>query len=300
MKSIRTLQRYFRDAFKSVIRNFSLSLASISCIAITLIVVATSIILSYNVENFAESIRKDVTMVVFVDKDAKEDDLKQIKHEIQKIDNVDKITFKSKTETAEETKSKIEAVAPLVDMWTDETNPLLDSYMIKVKDVAIIKDTVAQIQKIDKINSISYGEEVVDQLVTVFKAIEKVCIGAVVALIIVTAFLITNTIKLAIYSRKTEIEIMRLVGASNIAIKVPFIIEGLFIGILGAIIPIILTIYGYTTLYNYFGGQVFGSSLAKLLSPVPFVYLVSLLLLLIGAAVGMFGSYSAVRKHLKI
>ena len=300
MKSIRTLQRYFRDAFKSVIRNFSLSLASISCIAITLIVVATSIILSYNVENFAESIRKDVTMVVFVDKDAKEDDLKQIKHEIQKIDNVDKITFKSKTETAEETKSKIEAVAPLVDMWTDETNPLLDSYMIKVKDVAIIKDTVAQIQKIDKINSISYGEEVVDQLVTVFKVIEKVCIGAVVALIIVTAFLITNTIKLAIYSRKTEIEIMRLVGASNIAIKVPFIIEGLFIGILGAIIPIILTIYGYTTLYNYFGGQVFGSSLAKLLSPVPFVYLVSLLLLLIGAAVGMFGSYSAVRKHLKI
>ncbi len=300
MKSIRTLQRYFRDAFKSVIRNFSLSLASISCITITLIVVATSIILSYNVENFAESIRKDVTMVVFVDKDAKEDDLKQIKYEIQKIDNVDKITFKSKTESAEETKSKIEAVAPLVDMWTDETNPLLDSYMIKVKDVAIIKDTVAQIQKIDKINSISYGEEVVDQLVTVFKVIEKVCVGAVVALIIVTAFLITNTIKLAIYSRKTEIEIMRLVGASNIAIKVPFIIEGLFIGILGAIIPIILTIYGYTTLYNYFGGQVFGSSLAKLLSPVPFVYLVSLLLLLIGAAVGMFGSYSAVRKHLKI
>lgn len=300
MKSIRTLQRYFRDAFKSVIRNFSLSLASISCIIITLIVVATSILLSYNVENFAESIRKDVTMVVFVDKTAKEEDLKQIKHEIQKIDNVDKITFKSKAETAEETKSKIEAVAPLVDMWTDETNPLLDSYMIKVKDVAIIKDTVAQIQKIDKINSISYGEEVVDQLVTVFKVIEKVCIGAVVALIIVTAFLITNTIKLAIYSRKTEIEIMRLVGASNIAIKVPFIIEGLFIGILGSIIPIILNIYGYTTLYNYFGGQVFGSSLAKLLPPVPFVYLVSLLLLLIGAAVGMFGSYSAVRKHLKI
>ena len=76
MKSIRTLQRYFRDAFKSVIRNFSLSLASISCITITLIVVATSILLSYNVENFAESIRKDVTMVVFVDKTAKEEDLK--------------------------------------------------------------------------------------------------------------------------------------------------------------------------------------------------------------------------------
>ena len=299
MKSIRTLQRYFRDAFKSVIRNFSLSLASISCITITLIVVATSILLSYNVENFAESIRKDVTMVVFVDKTAKEEDLKQIKHEIQKIDNVDKITFKSKAETAEETKSKIEAVAPLVDMWTDETNPLLDSYMIKVKDVAIIKDTVAQIQKIDKINSISYGEEVVDQLVTVFKVIEKVCIGAVVALIIVTAFLITNTIKLAIYSRKTEIEIMRLVGASNIAIKVPFIIEGLFIGILGAVIPIILTIYGYSALYKHFSGQLF-SPFIKLVPAEPFVYIVSLILLGLGVIVGMLGSYKAVRKYLKI
>ena len=79
-----------------------------------------------------------------------------------------------------------------------------------------------------------------------------------------------------------------------------WVIGSLLGGILGAVIPIILTIYGYTTLYNYFGGQVFGSSLAKLLPPVPFVYLVSLLLLLIGAAVGMFGSYSAVRKHLKI
>lgn len=300
MKSIRTLQRYFRDAFKSVIRNFSLSLASISCITITLIVVATSILLSYNVENFAESIRKDVTMVVFVDKTAKEEDLKQIKHEIQKIDNVDKITFKSKAETAEETKSKIEAVAPLVDMWTDETNPLLDSYMIKVKDVAIIKDTVAQIQKIDKINSISYGEEVVDQLVTVFKVIEKVCIGAVVALIIVTAFLITNTIKLAIYSRKTEIEIMRLVGASNTAIKMPFVIEGLFLGIIGSIIPICLTIYGYVALYNFFDGKMFASPLAKLIPPSPFIYTTSLLLLVIGILVGMFGSYRAVRKHLKI
>ena len=185
-------------------------------------------------------------------------------------------------------------------MWTSETNPLLDSYMLKVKDVSIIKQTVLEIKKIDKVNNISYGEEIVDQLVTVFKVIEKICVGAVIALIVVTAFLITNTIKLAIYSRKTEIEIMRLVGASNGAIKVPFIIEGLFIGILGAVIPIIITIYGYSALYNFFGGKVFGSTLAKLVNPAPFVYLIALLLMVIGAAVGMIGSYNAVRKHLKI
>lgn len=300
MKFVRTIKRYFRDALKSVVRNFSLSLASISCITITLIVVATSIVLSYNVENFSESIRKDVTIVVFLNKETTTDDLKVIKNKITNISNVEKISFKSKQETAKETKEKISSVAPLVDLWTDETNPLLDSYMLKVKDVSIIKNTVAEIKKIDKVNSVSYGEEIVDQLVTVFKAIEKICVGAVIALIIVTAFLITNTIKLAIYSRKTEIEIMRLVGASNTSIKVPFIIEGLFIGLLGSVIPIIITICGYTSLYNYFGGQVFGSTLAKLITPVPFVYISSLLLLIIGALVGMFGSYSAVKKYLKI
>ena len=93
---------------------------------------------------------------------------------------------------------------------------------------------------------------------------------------------------------------MRLVGASNISIKVPFVIEGLFIGILGSLIPIALSVYGYTSLYNFFDGKLFGSSLAKLVSPTPFMYYTVFLLLLIGIMVGMFGSYRAVRKYLKI
>ena len=93
---------------------------------------------------------------------------------------------------------------------------------------------------------------------------------------------------------------MRLVGASNIAIKIPFVIEGLFIGILGSVIPIILSVYGYISLYNHFGGKLFGSSIAKLVSPTPFIYYTALILLLIGILVGMFGSYRAVRKYLKI
>ena len=93
-----------------------------------------------------------------------------------------------------------------------------------------------------KTNSIEYGEDMVDQLIIIFDVIEKVSIGAVVALILVTAFLIANTIKLAIYSRRREIEIMRLVGASNISIKIPFVIEGLILGMLGSIIPIIIKV----------------------------------------------------------
>jgi cell division transport system permease protein len=300
MRGIRTIVRYIRDAGKSVIRNFSLSLASISCIAITLVVVAFSLILSYNVENFTELIRKDVTMVIFLDKNADRIDYTKIEAAIRETGNVEKLTFKSKQESAEETAKGNEVFQTIISGWTDETNPLLDSFELKVKNVDNIKDTANKIKKIDKVNTVSYGEEMVDQLIAVFDAINKICIGAVVALVVVTAFLITNTIKLAIYARKREIEIMRLVGASNISIKIPFVIEGLFLGFLGSIIPVIITIYGYISLYDFFGGKLFGSSLVRLIEPTPFVYLASLLLIVIGIMVGMFGSWQAVKKYLKI
>lgn len=300
MKLFRQLKRYFRDAFKSVFRNFPLSLASISCITITLVVVAASIIITYNVENFAESIRKDVTIVVFLEKEVTDKEIKQIEKEIKDTNNIEKLEFISKKQAAENTKKENEIFETIVDGWTEETNPLLDSFKIKVKDVDNIKNTVDKIKKIKKVDIVNYGEDIVDQLLVVFKVIEKISIGTVVALILVTAFLITNTIKLAIFARKTEIEIMRLVGASNIAIKIPFIIEGLFIGLLGSIIPIIITVVGYNKLYDFFGGKLFSSSLAKLKEPTPFVINISLLLVVIGMTVGMIGSYKAVKKHLKI
>jgi len=300
MRAIRTLQRYFRDAAKSVIRNFSLSLASISCITITLIVVAFSLIISYNVENFTESIRKDVTMVIFLNKDAGKEDYSRIEKAIRDTGNVEKLTFKSKQQSAEETAKGNEVFQTIIKGWTDETNPLLDSFELKVKEVEDIKKTAGIIKKIDKVETVSYGEDMVDQLIVIFDVVKKVSIGAVVALVVVTAFLIANTIKLAIYARRREIEIMRLVGASNISIKIPFVIEGLFLGLLGSIVPIIITIYGYTSLYDFFGGKLFSSSLAKLIEPTPFVYLASTLLMVIGILVGMFGSWRAVKKYLKI
>jgi cell division transport system permease protein len=139
----------------------------------------------------------------------------------------------------------------------------------------------------------------VEQLVSVFDIVRKLSIGAVIALIVVTAFLIINTIKITIFSRRREIEIMRLVGASNINIKIPFIIEGLLLGLLGSIIPIAITCYGYTTVYDRLGGVLF-TNVIKLLEPTPFVYYVSGVLVIIGMVVGMFGSLRAVKKYLKI
>ncbi len=299
MKLLRMLSRSIRDSIKSVFRNFSLSLASISCITITLIIVAIAIITSFNVQNFTKEIEKDLTIVVFLDNDTTEEEVEDIKHELSKTANVDSYVFQSKEEVKEQMKKESEVLDSVLENWDDKESPLKSTFQVKVEDVALIGKTADKIKKIDKVSVVRYGEGMVEKLVNSFSSIEKVTYGVVIALILVTVFLIINTIKLTIFSRKREISIMRLVGASNFTIKTPFIIEGMILGVIGSIIPIILTTYGYLAFYNHFNGYLY-SELIKLIRPEPFIYTTSLIIVIIGIIVGMIGSASAVRKYLKV
>lgn len=299
MKALRILSRNIRDAFKSVFRNFSLSLASISCITITLIVVALSLILTYNVKNFTEKVESNATIVAFLDVDITEELRNQVQNQINSFENVDSMRFESKTQIQEKMMSESDTYKNIMEEWTEEESPLQDTYLVKVKDVEKIGETAASIADLEGVGTVKYGEGMIEQLVTIFDLVRKGTYIIVIALVIVTAFLIANTIKITIFSRRREIEIMRLVGASNINIKIPFVIEGLFLGILGSIIPIIMTTYGYVAIYDKFDGKLF-SSLITLIKPNPFVFEVSGVLLVIGVVVGMFGSLRAVKKYLKV
>ena len=299
MKNIRILGRNFRDGFKNVFRNFSLSFASISCITITLLVVAVALVGSLNVENFTKLISDDFTIVAFVKNDADKEAEEKIEEKLNKIGNIESITFVSKSDTKKEMMDSSETFKGIMSAWEEEENPLSDAYQIKVKDIEKIEKTAEKVKKIDNIEIVKYGEGMVDSMVSIFDLIKKVLIIVVIALVIVTAFLIVNTIKITIFSRQQDIEIKRLVGASNFSIKQPFVIEGLIIGLLGSIIPIIVTIYGYNYLYNFTGGVIF-SQFIKLIKPFPFVFYASIVLLVIGVVVGMIGSRRAVSKYLKI
>lgn len=299
MKILRILSRNLRDAFKSVFRNFSLSLASISCITITLFVVSLSLILTANVNNIAKLIEDDVTIVAFLNVDITESERDEVLANIKKLENIDSVTYESKTEIAEEMKNSSEVYKNIMEGWTEEENPLQSTYLVKVIDIENIGKTAESIKKIEGVGTVKYGEGMVEQLVSIFEIVRNISIGVVIALVIVTAFLIANTIKITIYSRKREIEIMRLVGASNLNIKIPFVFEGLFLGLLGSIIPIIGTYYAYSIIYDRFGGKIF-SEFVKLVEPFPFLSYVSLVLITIGVLVGMFGSWRAVKKYLKI
>lgn len=299
MKPFRMLGRGIRDAVKSVIRNFSLSLASISCITITLIIVAVAAIASLNVQNFTEKIERDMTIVVFLDTDVDEDGIKEVEKSIKRMSNVDKYTFQSKQQVKQQMQEESEVFRTVLENWSDEESPLKDTYQVKVKDVTKLKDTALKIEKVDHVSVVRYGSGMVDKMVKAFNSVEKITYGIVIALIIVTVFLIINTIKLTISARSREISIMRLVGASNITIKMPFIIEGMILGLFGSIIPVLITTYGYLAFYKHFDGYLY-SRIIELIPPEPFIYQVSLAVIGVGILVGMIGSASAVKKYLKV
>lgn len=299
MKAFRILRNNLKDGFKSVFRNFSLSLASISCITITLILVAVSIILSENIKNFTDDIEKDVTIVVYVDKDATEDDRKAIELKIEFLDNIESVTFMSKEDIRKDMASDSDGLGTILNEYDETNNPLLDEYLVKVKDTEKIGVTAKQIEGIDKVNTVKYGEGMVEELVKIFDIVKKITLGIVAGLIIVTAFLISNTIKITISNRKRQIEIMRLVGASNSYIKLPFFFEGIILGFLGSILPILISCYGYIILYDKLGGILF-TEVISLVSPEKILLNLSIILVSIGVLVGAFGSYKAVRRYLKI
>ena len=257
MKFFRIFGRSIRDAFKSVARNFSLSLASITCVIITLIIVGVALVIAYNVEDATTKLKKDLSIVVFISNDADNFDITSLETQIKGIENVDPdyVKYQSKAEIKKDMMDSNDTFENIMSNWDDEENPLQNIYIVKVKDADRISETANSIKNLSKVTLVKYGEGMVEQLLMAFNGIEKFAFVAVIALVVVTVFLIINTIKLTIFSRKREISIMRLVGASNLSIKLPFVFEGMLIGVIGAILPIILVVYGYFWVYDILGGK---------------------------------------------
>jgi cell division transport system permease protein len=299
MKIIRIIGKGIKDAFRSVFRNFSLSIASISCIAITLVIVAVALIATYNVNNITKEIEGVLEIVVFIDRDADKDDEETVGGLIENVDNVDtsKTIFHSKEELATQLREEDENFALILD--TLDENPLQASYVVSVKDVTKISDTAEKISELPYVTSVKYGENLVNRLLNVFSILRNGCLVAVVALIVVTAFLVGNTIKITIFSRRQEIQIMRLVGTSNTVIKLPFLVEGFVLGIIGGLIAVGVSLFAYYFIFDYTNGTLF-TNLAPLVSPSSIALNTSVILLAIGGLVGMFGSIMSARKYLKI
>lgn len=297
---ISRIWRPIKEGFLGVFRHGAMLLQSGSAVTITLIIISLFLIFTMNVSRFTKGIEQSVQISATVGYDyesAENED--RISLAIQAIDGVDKVTFSSKAEefqyylnsfTDERTK---EAFRPF-----EEDNPMHDAFYVTVRDGSDLQSVAESIKEIEGIESVNFGGASAIQLVNMLESIRTGGGLLALALSILAIFLIANTIKLTIMARADEIAIMRNVGARNGFIRSPFVVEGVIIGALGAIPPIILTYYMYRSVYQFTGGYLI-SRMFSLIPPEQFLPTACAILLAIGVVVGLLGSFFSVSKYLR-
>lgn len=294
---IRTLGRHVVTAIKNTARNGWMTFASISSVAVTLFILGIFLVVMMNVDYFVKNLEQDVEIRALVENSATTEDLDRIQKQIENTPGTASVVFSSKAEELEALKEDFGEDGYNFDLQEQE-NPLKDVFVVKAEDPRATEDVAKKIEKINGITKTNYGKEEIAKLFKTADMARNVGIFLIIALALTTMFLISNTIKITIFSRRREIEIMKLVGATKWFIRWPFLIEGLFLGVMGAIIPIVIITWVYREVYRIVNGELTLSFL-KLLPIDLFVTQVSLVLLVIGAVIGMWGSTMSIRKFLR-
>ena len=292
---IRTMWRHIRDAVKSLFRNGWSTFGAISAVSMVLLLVGIFVSLLFNMNKIATDIEQDVNVRVYIDLAADETKTAELKAAIEALDTVDTVKFRSKDEELEDiTKS----VAQEFELFKNDSNPLRNAFDVSTKNPNQTKEVATTIEKMDYVARVNYGGARADTLFKVISTSRNVGIGVIAVLLIIALFLISNTIRATIHARRTEIEIMQLVGATKAYIRWPFFLEGGFIGLVGSIVPIAVLWGLYLWIYKG-GSDFFAGSNFSLLAPNPFLYRLSLAMAGVGVLIGSFGSIFSMRRFLK-
>lgn len=299
---MKKIYRYFKFQLKmtgkNLARHFGLTMSAAFSVTITLMLISSFLLLTSNLSNFGNHIQGEITIRASIDPIVKQEEENALQKKIEKMDNVKSVTLSTGDEELEAYKKEYANESSLFDMYEGKTNPIRDTFVIEVKDSNKIADTASLIEKEKGIVKADYGGEATASMLETFAVIQKGSMIFIAFLILVALFLISNKIKMSIYTRKSEIAIMRFVGAGNWNIRFPMMLEGMMIGFMGSVIPIILTILIYRWVYNLSDGVMLSSMFT--LQPVyPLTMYISLLLAGIGILVGFIGSFFSTSRYLR-
>lgn len=269
--------------------------ASVGVLVACMVIIGTAYLFSQNVSNFMQQIEQQNEIVAFIDDNVPEEDYQGLQMKIESINGVSSVDFVTKEEALEDYRKTLGEDGSYLDAFTDENNPLRNSFAITIDDLSLFEEASKQISSLEEIARVRDTQETVSVLISLRKVVNVLGIWIMLILGLVSLFIISNTIKIAMYNRRTEISIMKYVGATNWFIRWPFIFEGLFIGITAASICFALQWY----IYNYLLRSLFeGISFVQLL-PFSALYLdIIIVFVAIGVIVGVFGSITSIRKYL--
>ncbi len=294
---IRTFEYFIAEGFTSVWTNRLMSLASIGIVFSTLIIFGTFLLFSTNINYIGEQVQKQQQVQVFIDENITHDEAVKIGDKIKAIDYVGECIFETKDEALKKFKTQLGEERSKILEGLENDNPLRDSYIIKLKDLRYTEMTVDRIMKIEGVAKVKNAQEIVDKLIMITNAVKMSSLVLMSLLSLIGIFIISNTIKLTVFARRKEINIMKFVGATDGFIRGPFIVEGMLIGLIGSLLALLFVVLTYNYASSYFYQNI-GIFQIKNFSET--FNLLSAVFTIVGTLMGAIGSMFSIRKHLKV
>ncbi|MGB3366372.1 MAG: permease-like cell division protein FtsX [Acidaminobacteraceae bacterium] len=296
---IKTVGYTFNECCKNLWRNRMMSFASATSVAATLMILGIIFVLIVNINSLAQGAKDQFdSITVYLLDDVEVDQVDVIGEEIFRLEGVKEISFETKEDALEKYKKDWGENAYLLDGL--ESNPLPNSFVITLDDIGYANYVVAQVKEIDGVEEVKYYQEIITKMLNVTDYIKNVGMAIIFILIAISVFIINNTIKLALNSRRREIVIMKYVGATSWFVRWPFLLEGTLLGIFGALIATgaIYIIYSYT--FNLFTSQFYVLIAPYVVDVKSIVFDLFVLFLIIGSGIGALGSVWSMKKHLEV
>ena len=287
---------FLKEAITSLSRNRLLSFATVSTMAICILFLGVAVLMTINAGSFMDRLESDIEIVAYLDASLNETQVSNIQDKIKNLSGVQSVVFVPKAEALARMQKKFQEKN--YDLGkTLGKNPLPDTYEVKAENPQEVAQVAQSIKEIPGVYKVNYGQDIVERLFQVTKWVRIISIGFVVILAIGAVFLIATAIRLAIFARRKEIYLMKLIGATDWFVRWPFFIEGILLGTVGAFISISLLAVGYGSLV---------SNLQTALFFIPLIYQSNVLinlyvsLLATGALLGVLGTYISLNRFLDV
>jgi cell division transport system permease protein len=289
-----------KQGFQGMWRNRGMGVASITSISAVLMILGIILILILSINNFVmDTTTKFDEITVFLEDDINDEQMTKIEEKAKENEGIVSIIFESKDQALEKFKEDWGDEAYLLD-GLEKNNPLPNSYIIKIEEIAYAQNLVNSLKGLDGVEEVKYDKEIIDKLLVVADYIRLGGIIVIAILVFVSIFIISNTIKLTVTSRRREINIMKYVGATNNYIRGPFIIEGVLFGLIGAIISIFIVYYGYEYFFGLVNERLYSLFSVFLIAPTMIFTDIAIIFSAIGIGIGALGSLVSMKRFLNV
>lgn len=296
---IKTASYMIKQGFVGLWRNRVMSMASIGSIASALMILGLVFIIILNMNSLAESAKNQFDSIqLYLKEDLEQSKIDEIGKTVESIEGVKALDFLSKEDALKHMKEEWGEQGYLLEGL--EKNPLPNSYVIELVDISYANEVVSKVKGLQGLDEVKYYRDVVDRLLKVTDIIRTTGIVIIGILILISMFVVSNTIKLTVIARYREINIMKYVGATNWFIRWPFLLEGMVLGFVGSIIALSVVGFGYSRVFAYITQKLYVMITAYMIVPSVIINNMSIIFIILGTGIGALGSIFSMRRFLKV